>query len=221
MVGGPRQLCARCFGKLHFITAPFCRSCGVPFSYSALSGPTGRCAACIEHPAAFTTARAALAYDPNSRALLLAFKHADRTELAALFAPMLARAGARLLADADLLVPVPLHPSRLRRRGYNQAALLAQAVARLSSLPTHVDALRRTRRTQSLGHLGATERQAMLRGAIAPHPRHARAIAGRRILLIDDVMTSGATSNACARALLAAGASRVDALVVARVHQGE
>jgi predicted amidophosphoribosyltransferase len=196
-VGGGFQLCAGCFVACHFITAPLCRSCGVPFAYAAQGGHAGKCHRCLEHPPAFHAARAALAYDTSSRRLILQFKHGDRTELARLFAPMMARAGAGVLSGADWLVPVPLHRSRLRQRGYNQAALLARAISRLSDVPTLVDALRRPRKTAPMGHFSAA------------------------IVVVDDVMTSGATINACAEALLAAGAAKVDALVIARVPDPE
>jgi ComF family protein len=165
----------------------------------------------------FRHARAALRYDTQGRRLILPFKHADRTELASVLAPHMARAGAALLRDADLLVPVPLHRGRLFRRRYNQAALLAQAVARIADRPAVPDALRRERATASLGEKSATERTAEVAGAFAVRPSRAKQIVGKQVLLIDDVMTSGATANACADVLLAAGATSVDVLVAARV----
>ncbi len=220
-VTGAFQLCGACFSQCHFITAPFCRRCGVPFAFAGQSGAGGLCPGCTEHPPSFQTARAALTYDAHSRALVLQFKHAERTELARLFAPMLARAGAALLAGADWLVPVPLHRSRLRGRGYNQSALLARALSRISQVPPLLDALERTRQTPPLGHLDAAARRATLHRAIQTRAHRATAVADKRIVLIDDVMTSGATANACAEALLHAGARRVDALVAARVPDPE
>lgn len=211
------SLCARCFAGLHFITAPLCKTCGVPFSHHGQGGPERLCPACRDQPPAFHTARGALAYDANSRALVLPFKHASRTELARLFAPMMARAGAGLLHGADFLVPVPLHRSRLRQRGYNQSALLAQALSSLCGVPALLDALQRPRKTAPMGHHDAASRHDMMQDAITVRPHRAGRIAGRRIVLVDDVMTSGATSTACALALLDADAARVDALVVARV----
>ena len=145
------------------------------------------------------------------------FKHADRTEHAAALAAMMARAGGGLLREADVLVPVPLHRARLLARGYNQAALLARALSRLSGVPVLVDALARPGRTAALGPLSARARERALAGAIAVRPRRAAAIAGRRVLLIDDVLTSGATARACASCLLDGGARVVDVLVAARV----
>ena len=155
-----------------------------------------------------------LAYDAQSRRLLLPFKHADRPELAHALARMMARAGAALLARADVLVPVPLHRFRLLHRRYNQSALLAQSLQRLSGVPAVPDALRRIRATQSLGELAAEARARMLAGAIAV--RRPAAIAGRHVLLVDDVLTTGATARDCTRALLEAGAAGVDLLVAAR-----
>jgi ComF family protein len=166
---------------------------------------------------AFSRARAAFRYDVYARRLILPFKHADRTEHCDVLATHMARAGAALLRDADVLVPVPLHRRRLRRRRYNQAALLARALARASGLQVIPDALERLRPTPPLGGQSATERHATVDGAFAVRPRRAGRIAGRRVVLIDDVMTSGATANACAAALRAAGAADVMALVAARV----
>lgn len=189
----------------------------MPFAYAAQAGEGGLCPGCAQHPPGFDRARAALRYDAQARRIVLPFKHADRTELAGALAPHMARAGAALLREADLLVPVPLHRTRLLARRYNQAALLARALSRLSGLPALPDALARGRRTESLGTHSARERAALLEGAITVRPGRAARIAGRRVLLVDDVMTSGATASACARALKAVGATSVDVLVAARV----
>jgi ComF family protein len=158
-----------------------------------------------------------LLYDDAARALILPFKHADRQENAAILAAHMARAGATLLAGAELLIPVPLHKKRLRARGYNQAALLAQALSRRTAIPASLDVLQRIRPTPALGELSAAARAEALDGAIAVRPRRKIALAGRRIVLIDDVLTSGATAGACARALLDAGAAHIDVMVAARV----
>jgi ComF family protein len=216
-VGAPGLLCADCFRQTGFITEPFCARCGVPFASAALGGPDRICPGCRLIPQVFGRARAALRYDAQGRRLILPFKHADRTEIAAALAPHMARAGAVLLHEADLLVPVPLHRTRLFRRRYNQAALLAKEVGRLAGRPSLLDAMLRRRATASLGDKSAAERAAEVAEAFAVRPSRVRQLAGRRVLLIDDVMTSGATANACAATLLAAGAVSVDVLVAARV----
>jgi ComF family protein len=213
----PGQLCADCFRQIGFITEPYCERCGVPFASAALGGPERLCPGCRLGPPVFRRARAALRYDAPARRLILPFKHADRTEIAGALAPHMARAGAALLRDADLLVPVPLHRARLFRRRYNQAALLARAVGRIADRRCLLDALLRRRASAALGGKSAAERAAEVAGVFAVRPSRARQLAGRRVLLIDDVMTSGATANACAAALLACGAASVDVLVAARV----
>jgi ComF family protein len=216
-VEAPGRLCPDCFRITAFITEPFCRCCGVPFVHAGQRGSERLCPACRAHPPDFDRARAVFRYDGQARRIVLPFKHADRTETARALAQLMARSGAALLQQAELLVPVPLHRRRLIARRYNQAALLAWALARLTRLPAVPDALRRVRATATLGHKSAVERFAMLDGAIVVRPSGARRLAGRRVLLVDDVMTSGATASACARALKEAGASGVDVLVAARV----
>jgi len=217
LVHGPQRLCPDCFGSLTFIADPACLRCGLPFETNGEAGRLRLCATCLAHPPSFARARAALTYDEPARRLLLPFKHADRTELAGLLAMLMHRAGAPLLAEADLLVPVPLHRHRLVQRRYNQAALLAGRLANLAARPWAADALRRCRATQPLGELSAAERRRAVAGAFTVSPSSLARLRGRRILLIDDVLTSGATASACAEALAAAGVARVDVLVVARV----
>jgi predicted amidophosphoribosyltransferase len=208
-------LCAGCFSGLSFVTEPCCARCGVPFPRAAAAGRGAVCPSCAERPPAFEAARAALRYDAGSQRLILPFKHGDRTELAAPLARHMARAGAPLLARADLLAPVPLHPRRLLKRRYNQSALLAARLARAVGKPHLPDLLRRRRATPPLGEAGAAERASLVSGAFSVSRRGTARIAGRRVLLVDDVLTSGAT--ACAEALLAAGAAAVDVLAAARV----
>jgi ComF family protein len=211
------QLCGACFGQISFITAPFCARCGVPFASSSQADEEGACPACRERPPVYHQARAALRYDDQARRLVLPFKHADRTELAPVLVSMMLRAGAALLARADVLIPVPLHRRRLYERKYNQAALLAQVLGRRAERLVLPDALVRTRTTASLDHKTAEDRAREVEGVFAPRPSRQGRLVGRAVLLIDDVMTSGATANACAATLLAAGATVVDVLVAARV----
>jgi ComF family protein len=208
-------LCAACFGRISFITPPFCQCCAVPFP-SEQSGAM-LCPVCLDTPPAFREARAALRYDRQSRDLILPLKHADRRELAPVLAAMMNRTGGALLARADILVPVPLHRSRLFHRRYNQAAILAVLLGRAAKRPVQPDGLVRLHATASLDEKSPAERAAAVAGAFAPRPSRSDRFRGRTVLLIDDVMTSGATANGCARALLAAGAVAVDVLVAARV----
>ncbi len=210
-------LCPPCFNTLTFITDPLCQSCGLPFASRAFAGTLRLCPHCLANPHPWRAARAALLYDDAARTLVLPLKHADRQENAAALAALMARAGAALINRADLLVPVPLHRARLRARGFNQAALLAAALARRRTKPHAPDALQRTRPTPSLGALSANERAETMANVIAIRPRRAPNIRGKSILLIDDVMTSGATAASCAQALLDAGAAHIDVLVAARV----
>jgi len=213
------SFCATCFSGLNLISAPFCARCGVPFVHEgeAERGTDGAllCAPCLARAPGFAVARAALRYDEGAKRLILPFKHADRTEMAVPLARFMARAGAEMLAAADILAPVPAHWRRLIARRYDQAALLAQRLGRLSGRRVVPDLLRRTRATLPLGDKGAAERAALVADAFSV-ARPAR-VAGKRVLLVDDVMTSGATAEACARALLAAGAARVEVLAAARV----
>jgi len=212
-VAGDGQFCVGCFKRANFVSAPFCGSCGVPLPYLEVAGAGGICTVCEAMPPAFAQARAALRYDAMAKQLILPFKYADRTDVARGLARLMARAGARLLARADVLAPVPLHKTRLRQRRYNQAALLAAELGRIAPKPVLQDALERLRPTAPLGKLGVAERRAALMGTIGVR----RDVAGKRVLLVDDVMTSGATADACARALRDAGATYVDVLVAARV----
>jgi ComF family protein len=211
------QLCSTCFSGTNFISEPFCSRCCVPFASVEQAGEQGECPACAENVPVFRQTRAALRYDDQCRRLILPLKHGDRIELAAILAPMMARAGAALLHNADLLVPVPLHRRRLFERKYNQAALLASAVGRLTGRPVVADGLMRLRRTAPLEEKSPEERTREVAGSFKAKPSRAARFAGRTVVLVDDVMTSGSTANACAAALLQAGAAAVDVLVAARV----
>ncbi len=210
------QICASCFKDIAFLTHPFCPRCALPASHAQALG-AGLCDQCQINPPPWHASRAALRYDTASRRLILPLKYADRTDLARPLARLMARAGAEILAEADLLIPVPLHPQRLRMRGYNQAALLARALELLSGVPACLDALVRLRATESLAEMSASLREATVAGAFALRKGRTIRIAEKRIVLIDDVLTSGATATACTQALLAAGAARVSLLVAARV----
>jgi ComF family protein len=211
------QICAPCFAQTNFISAPVCVHCGVPFASVEQGGVHSSCPVCDENPPVFRQSRAALRYDEHGRRLILPLKHGDRVELAPILAGMMQRAGAALLERADILVPVPLHRRRLFQRKYNQAALLAFAIGRLSKRPVQPDALMRIRQTTPLEKKSPEERALEVAGSFQVRRSRIARIVGRTVLLIDDVMTSGATANACAQALLQAGAGAVDVLVAARV----
>lgn len=208
-------LSAQAWSRIRFLDGPVCDGCGVPFDYD----PGVRCAACLARPRRFDAARAACLYDEYSREAILKLKHADRLDLAPLLARWISRSARDLIAEADALVPVPLHPGRLLKRRYNQAAELARPLARLTGVRYLPDALVRRHATESQGGKSGSGRRRNVAGAFEVPPRRAPQVAGRRILLIDDVMTTGATAEGCARALKAAGALRVDVAVVARVKE--
>jgi ComF family protein len=219
VVAAAGALCPTCWQQLSFLSPPCCACCGQPFDFDL--GSDALCGACTLNPPAFDRARAVLRYDEASRDLVLAFKHADRTSLAPTFGAWLGRAGRELLAESDLIVPVPLHWSRLFTRRYNQAALLAQELGKLSGKPVIPDLLIRRRATQKQGHLGRLARQRNVAGAFALHPRRLESLVGRRILLVDDVVTTGATVTNCAKVLRKGGADAVNVLAVARVIQAD
>ncbi len=211
-------ICAGCWQTLTFIAHPHCTVCGRSFE---LAPPTRAvCGGCLAKPPAYDRARSAVLYDAASRNLILAFKHGDRLTLTALFVHWLRAAGGPLIDDADCVIPVPLHPLRLIARRYNQAAVLARGLSELAGIPVVDRLLIRGRNTPSQWRLTVRQRAQNMRGAFALRNKSLgtlEVIEGRRVLLIDDVLTTGATVNACARVLKAGGASAVDVLTVARV----
>lgn len=206
------------WSRVIFLEDPVCDGCGAAFEYDGGPFAAARCAACIARPYAFDRARAACIYDAASRGLILKFKHGDQQQFSSLFARWLGRAAAPLTEDCDAVVPVPLHPSRLLSRRFNQAAEIARPLARNSRRDYLPDALIRSRETQTQGGRSLRGRRLNVKSAFAVTEAGARKVRGRRILLVDDVLTTGATAEACARALLEAGARAVDLAVIARVR---
>jgi predicted amidophosphoribosyltransferase len=206
-------LCPACWRDTHFIAAPVCRRCGVPLIGA---GAADACEGCTRHPPAWDRGAAALVYAGAGRRMVLGLKHGDRLDLVKPLAGWMAAAGRGLLADAEIVAPVPLHWTRLVRRRYNQSAELGRALARTAERRFVPDLLTRRRATapQDGGREARTANQA---GAFALTRRHAGAVAGRRVLLVDDVLTSGATLSGCAEVLKAGGAAGVDVLALARV----
>jgi ComF family protein len=213
------DLCPVCWPRLRFLHPPWCDACGLPLQ-GETTGPEF-CTSCRLEPQPWDKGRAAIAYDEGSRRLILGFKHRERIEAAQSFARWMAVAGAEVLQRAELMLPVPIHRWRLLSRGYNQSALLAARLAEASGIPWHPQLLLRLRATPSQQGLAAQARQANVTARdFGLNSRHAGRVAGRRILLIDDVLTTGATLGACVTVLRQAGASSVDILTLARVVRG-
>ncbi|OAF11467.1 competence protein ComF [Bradyrhizobium centrolobii] len=208
-------VCAACWARLSFIAPPYCPRLGIPFVYDP--GPDMLSMEAIASPPAYQRARAAVRYDDVARTLVHALKYQDRTDLAPAMGRWMARAGSELLTDADMLVPVPLHWRRAWRRRYNQSGALARIIARQSGVKIRGDVLRRVRATEQQIGLSRAQRATNVQGAFQVSADLQSEVQGRHIVLIDDVLTSGATADACARALLRAKAAQVDLLVFARV----
>ncbi|WP_394658531.1 double zinc ribbon domain-containing protein [uncultured Novosphingobium sp.] len=208
-------LCAECWGELAIPGEPSCTACGRPFGEGV--PPGAMCAPCLADPPRHAGIAAATLYNDASRKLVLAFKHGSRLGLATMMARLIAARLAVSPREDWLIIPVPLHRWRLWRRGYNQAAVLAQELRRLGVGPVLVDGLIRHRATVSLGGLGKRGRKRELSGAIRINEARAESIRGRSVLLVDDVLTSGATSDACVSALQRGGAVKVKIACFARV----
>ena len=214
----PNTLCADCFHALRPITAPLCPVLGLPFAASL--GPETLSAEALADPPPFGRARAAVVYGPVASTIVSRLKYGDRPELARFCARLMAGAGHDLWTDAPVLVPVPLHPARQRARRFNQSAELAQALGRLTGLKVEPSLARRIRKTRQQVGLSGSGRQRNVAGAFAAHPDIAMRLGGKRIVLVDDVYTTGATVKALTRSLRKAGADAVDVVTFARVVIG-
>jgi ComF family protein len=217
-IGSHGLLCGACWGRIDFIAPPICARLGIPLPYDTGAIPGEPClsAAALADPPVYDRARAAARYSATMRDLIQSFKYRDRHEGLPLFARWLATAGAELLVDADLIVPVPLYRSRLWSRRFNQSALLARALAAIIGRKADCFLLQRVKRTASQVGLTAAQRRRNVAGAFKVARRHAKGLRGMRIVVVDDVITTGATADACARTLKRAGAGRVDVLALAR-----
>jgi ComF family protein len=213
--GEAQALCAHCWGEIGFIERPYCERLGTPFAVDL--GPGLLSPAAIADPPVFARARAVCRFEGVARELVHRLKYGDRAELALTLGRMMVQAGHELIAEADLVVPVPLHRTRLWSRRFNQAALLAGTVARIAALPHAPAALARVKHTRRQVGLTRAQRAGNLQGAFRVPDDARPQLEGRRILLVDDVLTTGATANAAARALLRGGARQVDLLTFARV----
>ncbi|MFY0308367.1 double zinc ribbon domain-containing protein [Leisingera sp. D0M16] len=218
LVGSDFGLCGTCWSGMHFISGTVCEGCGAPLPGEA-DGFRLECDSCLRHPRPWSQGRSALLYEGQGRRLVLALKHGDRTEIAQTAAGWLERAAQPLLQNEPLICPVPLHWTRLLKRKYNQSALLADALAERAGLEHCPDLLRRIRQTPALEGKTRDQRYQLLGSAIGAHPGRLGRIKGRNVLIVDDVMTSGATLSACTDACLRAGAAEVRVAVLARVTQ--
>jgi ComF family protein len=215
---GSDGLCPACWSRISFIAPPYCERLGIPFSYDP--GPGVLSMEAIADPPAYRRARAAVRFDDVARALVHALKYGDRLDLAPMMGRWMATAGRSLTAEADALIPVPLHWRRYWARRFNQSALLAEAIATASGVPVVLGALKRVKATPQQVGLSQSARALNVQGAFQVSPAGKAAVAGRRLILVDDVITTGATVDACARVLLRAGAADVSVLAFARVVAG-
>lgn len=213
--GGAGGLCPQCWEEAGFIERPYCERLGTPFAYDS-GGPLISPVA-FAYPPAFDRARAVMRFSDVARDLVHLLKYGDRLDLVQPFSRWMARAGSELLQECDALVPVPLHWTRLFQRRFNQSAALAQAIARPTKIAVIDDVLLRVRATPPQVGLAREERAKNVHGAFSVEKAARAKVKGKRIVLIDDVLTTGATANACARVLRRAGATRIDVLTLARV----
>lgn len=207
-------ICAECWGGINFIADPQCEICGLPFEFAATDG--NLCGACLQQLPVFSKARAVFSYDDVSRKIITSFKYSDKIEPQAVYAKWMARVGKEMLEEADIIMPVPLHRVKLLLRKYNQAALLAKELARISGKKIMVSALLRKKHTKAQAGFSRQNRLKNITGAFVINKKYLDKIAGKKILLIDDVMTTGATVTECSKILLKAKVARVEVLTLAK-----
>ncbi|MCW9034009.1 MAG: ComF family protein [Rhodospirillales bacterium] len=214
LVGTPGDLCPECWEQITFISEPMCKQCGLPFETDENSNTL--CGHCMKTKPHFDQARAVMIYNDFSRRILIPFKNSDRTEMAPTLAHWLRRSGLPLMNETDIIAPVPLHWTRLFKRRYNQSALLASELTKGSKTKLVLDLLKRTKRTPPQVGLSAAARRKNVQGAFIVNPKQKTFLSGKRVLLIDDVVTTGATVNACAKVLKRGGAKSVNVLTLAK-----
>ncbi|WP_026294126.1 double zinc ribbon domain-containing protein [Saccharibacter floricola] len=214
-------LCASCFSALHLIVAPCCQRCGEPLSvYEVTDDGQGVCAACQQDPPLWQQARAAFVYNDMARRLIFPLKYSDRPGHAAFLATFMEEAARELFQPGVVVIPVPLHIKKLRKRRYNQAGLLAFHLAKKQHANVLFDGLYRRQNTRSLAHLPVSERKEELHNMFGVKPCYHARLKGKHVVLVDDILTTGATAEACSRALLDIGCSKVDIIVAARACAG-
>ena len=218
-IEGTSGLCSKCWINSPFIAGLVCNSCGTPLPGHSIEDET--CDGCMATPRPWVAARACLEYKQNARRLIWGLKYSDRAEIATAAGSWLLSAVGPILPDNPLIVPIPLHWTRLLRRKYNQSALLSKALAREGHFEHASELLKRTKRTPSLIGLDFTQRQAFLKGAINVSPKKADTVNGRNIILVDDVMTTGATLAAATEACLTQGVKSVSAVFLARTAKND
>jgi ComF family protein len=212
-------ICSTCFATLRPITAPYCPVLGLPFEADPGSGTVS--AEALADPPPFRRARAALVYNDPAARIVSRLKYGDRPELAGFCAALMAQAGADFWAAGPVLIPVPLHARRFVHRRYNQSTELARALARRTNCACRADLVRRIRPTRQQVGLSATARERNVAGAFAAHPKLSQILAGRPVVLVDDVYTTGSTLKALTRCLKRAGVEHIDVLSFARVVSDE
>lgn len=210
-------VCAQCWQKISYIEKPLCDQMGVPFEYDP--GSELLCAQALASPPPYARARYVARYDDVARSLVQKMKYSDQTYLGKFMGGLMVKFGSELLQDSDVIIPVPLHPRRLFMRRFNQASLLADDVSSRSGLPVEHLILTRKYPTRSQIGLSANERQKNVARAFDVDTRHHQMLKGKRVLLIDDVVTTGSTIEACTKTLLQAGANHVNILAFARVTE--
>lgn len=212
------NMCSQCWEGATFIADPICHKCGIPFELNVAQETW--CGDCMQCSPKYNKARAVFVYDDNSQRLISKFKYSDKTSASPYLARWMLRVGSGMLHDCDFVAPVPLHRNRLIYRRYNQAALLCKSIEQQTSKTTVVDLLKRVKNTPSQARLTTNQRKINVSGAFSLNEKYSDYVVGKNILLVDDVMTTGATIEACAKILLQAGADKINILTIARTTKG-